>query len=42
MTNNFEDYHPVARDNLIMEKETSTSLDVTPLYMMIMYLLATF
>lgn len=42
MPNNFEDCHPVAKHNLIMKKETSTYLDVMPLTMMIMYLLATF
>lgn len=41
MTSSFEDYHPIAKDNLIMEKETSTHVDVTPLSVMIMYLLAT-
>lgn len=37
MTNNFEDYHSVAKDNVIME----THLDIMPLNMIIMYLLAT-
>lgn len=35
MTNDFEEYHPVSKDNLIMEKETSTHVDVMPLSVII-------
>ena len=41
MSNNFEHYHLVAKNSLIMEKEISTLVVIVPLNM-IMYLLATF
>lgn len=37
ITNDFEDYHSVAKDNMVIE----THLDIIPLGMMTMYLLAT-
>ena len=42
VSNDFEDCHLVAKDSLIMEKEISTHVDIMPLNMMILYLLATF
>lgn len=42
MTSNFEDHQPVAKGNLIIEKETLTPLDVMPLNMMIVDLFAAF
>ena len=41
VSNNFEHYHLVAKNSLIMEKEISTLVVIMPLNM-IMYLLATF